>query len=664
MPHDVQQFYVSTDGDDRWSGTLPDPNTGRSDGPFKSITGARNRIRELKTTGGLRAPVVVSLRGGRHTISTPIEFTPADTAPVTFTSFPNEHATISGGRRIDGWREEKRGDLTVWVTDNPDVANGAWYFRQLFVNGRRAMRPRYPRTGFARIHDVPDVDPNGPLFVGANRFVVNPGDLSNWRNLDDVEIVVLHYWIEERMPIVVYDDATNVVECSRSSRMRLRDEREGWAKFYVENIAEELSEPGDWYLDRHTGELVYIPLPDETLDTAEVWAPVADQLIRFVGKPDVGQYVEFIRFTDFTFEHTRWHRPPDNAAAWSQAANGAPAAIEFTGARSCAIENCVIQHVGAYGIAIGDGCNGVRVVGNELADLGAGGVKINGADARGPVERRTGNNRITDNHLHHGGEVFHSAIGVLSMHSFGNIVSHNHIHDFYYTGISCGWVWGYSESVSKNNRIEKNHIHSLGKAWLSDMGGIYTLGVQPGTVLRGNLIHDVEMAVYGGWAIYPDEGSSHILIENNIGYNTSSQSFHQHYGRENMVRNNIWAFGREGNVRCTRIEPHLSFVFERNIMISDGIPIYCLHEREHPHFISDLNVAWDVSGAETKLVADHAADTWREIGNDRHTVIADPKFADVAHGDFTLAADSPAIEIGFKPIDISDVGPRPQELRD
>jgi len=104
------------------------------------------------------------------------------------------------------------------------------------------------------------------------------------------------------------------------------------------------------------------------------------------------------------------------------------------------------------------------------------------------------------------------------MHAAGNIITHNHIHDLYYTGISAGWRWGYNESVARDNLIEKNHIHDIGQGWLSDMGGIYTLGVQPGTVLRGNLIHDVNKASYGGWAIYLDEGSSHIIVENNICY--------------------------------------------------------------------------------------------------------------------------------------------------
>lgn len=247
------------------------------------------------------------------------------------------------------------------------------------------------------------------------------------------------------------------------------------------------------------------------------------------------------------------------------------------GARYCAVEDCVIRHVGWYGIEAADGCSGIRIVGNEVWDLGGGGVKLDGSGAEGPPCRRAGNSIVTDNHIYDGGHVFHSAVGILSTHSFGNEISHNHIHDLFYSGISCGWVWGYADSVPKDNRIEKNYIHDLGKKLLSDMGGIYTLGVQPGTVVRGNVIHDVEKCNYGGFGIYPDEGSSHILIENNVCYNTSSQPFHQHYGRENVVRNNILAFGREGQVRLSRRygpeggyrvgleKGRKAFTFERNI---------------------------------------------------------------------------------------------------
>ena len=115
----------------------------------------------------------------------------------------------------------------------------------------------------------------------------------------------------------------------------------------------------------------------------------------------------------------------------------------------------------------------------------------------------------------------------------------------------------------------------MGQGVLSDMGGIYTLGVQPGTVIRGNLIHDVTKLNYGAWCIYPDEGSSHILMENNVCYRTNANVFHQHYGRENIVRNNIFAFGAESVTRHARADPdHNAFSFERNIFITDGLPIF------------------------------------------------------------------------------------------
>jgi parallel beta-helix repeat protein len=677
-------LFVSAIGNDKWSGRLPEPNEEHTDGPFATLQRARDVIREAKFSGELPGPLNVWIRGGIYHITGPIVFGPDDSAPVTYAAYPGEHPILDGGVPITGWHEEELNGMRVWVTELPDAAKGKWYFRQLFVNGERRSRTRLPKQDFYWMEDVPDIDFSAQLFDGSDTFKCAPGDIQSWKNINDVDVVAVHFWVEERMPIKSFDEETRLVKSERRSIFALKhDVAKRYAKYYVENIFEALCEPGQWYLDRKEEKLYYIPMPGEDMESTEVSAPIARQFIKLEGRPDEGEYVEFLRFHGLSFTNSEWCQPEGAGEGFSmlqpgidyatapQAAFNIPGVIYLEGARYCAVENCTISHIGWYGVELSDGCMANRIVGNEISDMGAGGIKLNGSDANGSSERRTGNNKITDNHISSGGRVFHSAVGILSAHSFGNEISHNHIHDLYYTGITCGWVWGYKDNVSMNNRIEKNHIHDLGHGLLSDMGGIYTLGVQPGTVIRGNLIHDIEKCNYGGWAIYPDEGSSHILIENNICYNTSSQGFHQHYGRENIVRNNIFAFGREGQVAYTREEPHIGFTFEKNIVITDHQPLYVAAHLKKCPFKSDANLFWDVSGGSmpsgTGKFKDNAdwylddaitLDQWRELGEDIHSKIADPQFKDLANYDFTLEEGSPALALGFKPIDMSDVGTR------
>ena len=703
------ELFVSPMGKDEWAGRLAEPAENGTDGPLKTLTRARDVVRELKQTAQLSGPITVWLRGGNYAITEPIVFSPDDSGPVTYAAYPGEQPILDGGRRIANWQVERRGEQDVWVAEIPAAA-GQWYFRQLFVNGQRRPRARLPKVGpeperrqFYRIEDVPGLTADSGVDAGSRTFRSRSGDIRNWRYLEDVDVVVLHFWIEERLPVASFDESTRLVKSSRRSIFRLTDDiGEGLAKYYVDNVFEALSGPGEWYLERSpaTGSgcrLHYIPMPGETPENTDVVAPCVTQLLRLEGSPDAGRYVEYLRFEGLTFEHTDWYQPPggldpamehakpfpaDAYAASPQAATHVPGAMHLIGARYCAIEDCTIRHIGWYGIELADGCRGNRIVGNEIGDLGAGGIKLNGASASGPRARRSGDNRITDNHIHSGGRVFHSAIGVLLRHTFGNDVSHNHIHDFYYSGISCGWVWGFAENVARNNRLEKNHIHDLGHGWLSDMGGIYTLGVQPGTIIRGNLIHDVEAALYGGWAIYPDEGSSHIVIENNLCYRTTQQPFHQHYGRENIVRNNIFAFGRISQIALSRIAPkeyetfsHIegskAFTFERNIVVTRDQPVfqggYAADLRQNC-IQSDLNLVWSLSGQPVAICAGDPLRKarvltwaeWQALGQDRHSMVADPGFRDIAADDFVLQDNSPALALGFHPLDLSDVGPRPK----
>ena len=687
----AENYYVSPRGNDQWSGTLPEPNADSTDGPFASISHARDVIRTVRDSGQMPEHVTVNVREGRYRLQEPLRFGPEDSAPVTYQAYPGEEPVLDGGKRIDGWSTTEVNGRRAWVTEIPEVAAGRWRFRQLFVNGRRRPRARLPKDGFYRVSKVPGMEvPAGWGSGGYNRFRLEEGQMQNWKNLADVEIVLFHFWIDERFPVVTFDEETEMITTARASQAPLVESHgEKMAPCWVENVFEALTEPGEWYLDRPAGKLYYIPREGETPETAEVYAPRILQLIRLEGDPENNGYVEHLRFRGLRLEHTRCDQPGPgsvhmlapafrdagrsqhrryrhNHAAAGQGAADVPGVFYMQGARNCAVENCRLANIGWYAVDLADGCRGNRVVGNQIVDVGAGGVKINGADYDEPNCLRNGNNRVTDNHMHELGRVFYSAVGVLSMHSYGNTLSHNHIHDLYYSGISCGWVWGYTPSISRDNIIEKNHIHNLGQGLLSDMGGIYTLGVQPGTVLRGNLIHDVEKLNYGAWCIYPDEGSSHLLIENNVCYSTNGEIFHQHYGRENIVRNNIFAFGGESLTAHGRADlQHKAFSFERNVLITDGRPIFKggygarLKDR---NLRSDLNVLWDAAGEPLSFTdGEETVDLegWRELGHDRHSLVADPLCTDPENDDFTLAEESPAIvEMGFQPIDLSDVGVR------
>lgn len=698
-------LFVAPLGNDNWSGALPEPNAAKTDGPFATIVGARDAVRRRKGTvfskqpyhisGGIREPFAVWIRGGVYRVDSPILFDERDSAPVTYAAYPGEQPVIDGSRLITAWEEATVNGVGVWVADMPDVRSGNWSFRELFVNGSRAPRPRFPNNGLFHMAEVPGLSPAGSWTSGGGytRFVAEEGNLKAMQNLQDVEVVFVHFWIEERSSVAALDARSGEVEFDRPSRAPLYAASGGdLADYYFDNVFDELKEPGQWYLDRAEGKLYYVPKTGETRENTEISAPGTLQLLVLQANAEENRHVEFLRFKGITFQNTDWRHPDSsdgadfihlsghdtmesrrnnrgNHAASSQAAADVPGGIMMEAARHCAFIDCTVRNVGWYGIEIADGCRGVTIQRCTISDTGAGGVKINGASAADPVVRRTGDNAIIDNEIRSGGRVFHSAVGVLCMHGFNNEIAHNHIHDFYYTAISCGWVWGYQESVSRDNRIEKNHIHNLGQGLLSDMGGIYTLGVQAGTVLRGNLIYDVKMAHYGGWCIYPDEGSSHMLIENNVCHSTNDTIFNQHYGRENMVRNNVFAFGDSAILSHGRAEKeHCSIRFERNIILTRGTAVfrggYGCHLPDKNH-TSDLNLLWDVRGKDfTFRERDGSGvigiDEWKSLGHDHHSIVADPKCKDPEKGDFSLGPDSPAIsELDFVPIDISDVGPRP-----
>jgi hypothetical protein len=670
-------FYVGLNGNDQWSGTRAAPNFAKSDGPLASVERALQAARDWRKLSATNRSAAIYVGPGIYVLKEPLVLQPQD-ANLTLAGSSKEKPVLSGGRLITGWKNVERQGKQFWAADLPEVRNGTWYFRELWVNGRRAVRARYPNKGYLKVAGLPDARPEWTR--GQTRFRYGAGDLQAWNTVAEGEVVVMNRWADSRLRVVSVQEDQRVINFAKRSVFAL----EVGDLYYLEGTFEALDEPGEWYLDRQAGSIFYLPLRGEPLNGLEAFAPSLSQVLRLEGQPEQGRFVEGIVITNLVFSHTEWCFPEGFAKAkdkptifpepepevggFGQAEVGVPGAVWGQGLRDSVFVNCEFKNLGDYGLELARGCQSNRITRCEFSELGAGGIKIGETAIRSEGFNQTCANEITDCQIHDGGKMFHSAIGVWIGQSPDNLILHDVIHDFYYTGISIGWTWGYGPALASNNVVAFNEVHHIGVKSdgdgpiLSDMGGIYTLGKQPGTRIENNLWHDIAGLRYGGWGIYFDEGSSGIVAISNVVYRTTHGGFHQHYGETNIVQNNVFAFGRDQQLQRTRVEPHTSFLFETNLVYFDS-GVLLAGNWSQDRYQMDFNLYFDarpgVKPADLRFEK-ATSEQWRERGHDQHSVIADPLFAAPDKYDFQLRNESPAVQIGFLPIDLSRVGPRPE----
>lgn len=613
LPQDEKAaLYVSPKGSD-------ERGTGRLDRPFATVARALAAAR----SGG---PKRIFVRGGVYELAEPLVLGVADSG-VRLEAWPGEAPVFSGGTKLSGVKQIAPGR---WEVKTP------FNFEQLYVNGQRRYRPRLPKKGYFRVaKDLPRTE--GRNF---ERLAFSPGDLKDsWANLTDIDVLGFQVWTMARMKIKRVRQSQGIVEFTGQTigSESFQAFSEG-KRYLLENVKEALTEPGEWYLDRPTQTLTYLPLFDEKLTKTELVAPRLTELMRINGA--TGVLVEGI-----TFSHTAWTCPPGGDSFW-QAEVHQGAALTVAGGHDVIFENCTVRNVGAWAIAFEGGSKDCALKGCTLTDLGAGGVKIGERDLQTEEARVTERITVESCLIAHGGRVSPAGIGVWIGHSPYNKIVRNEITDFYYTAISPGWSWGYGESGAHHNEIAYNRIGKIGQGVLSDMGGIYTLGVAPGTTLHHNVISEIESDEYGGWGIYFDEGTTGVVAENNLVYTARSAPFHQHYGRDNIVRNNIFAFGREAQLMRTRAEAHKSFTLEKNIILWREGSLLGSNWSGEPgvNFSLSGNLYWKLGGGATLPPGDGSG------------LVADPKFTDAEKGDFRLRGGSPAERIGYAPWDYSQAG--------
>lgn len=618
-------------------------------------------------------PLLVLIKSGIYHLSQPIELTRSN---VTYRAHSSGLPVFTGGQRIREWQVRPDG---VWETHLDKVEAQQWNFSQLWVNGTRRYRPRLPKTSY--FHSIDNV---GKTAHGIAGFSTTNALATTWSNLFDAEVHTLHVWSASRYRVGAIEacGTTNIVRFSHP-----HNNASYWAdfkkrRFWIENVKEAFTEPGEWYLERKSGTLFYRPLPGETPRNSVVEVPRLEQLLIVKARN--------VTLEGLIFQQSNWVLPIQGNFC-PQAEMNIPVAVEIVRSQQVTFDRCVFRQLGGYALGFGPGAHSNTVSSCVMTDLGAGGVKIgppyigyvNAQAARNPTgsemaqefQKNTSAITIRDSVVRGGGRIHPAAHGIWVGLSSYNTVVNNEISDLFYTSVSLGWVWGYQEpSKAHHNEVAFNHMHHIGQGVLSDMGGVYTLGISPGTRVHDNHIHDVQAYDYGGWGLYTDEGSSGIHMFNNLVYRVKTGGFHQHYGQTNLVENNIFAFSQLQQLQRTRNENHISFTFRKNIVYWDNdSPLFgsnwqgakrgLTNNVPTEHFLLDHNLYWHTSGKQDIFPGKKTLAQWQsETGQDEGSRVVDPLFVNAAAGDFTFQPLSPVQTIGFQPFDvITTTGPRDRD---
>ncbi|MEE4311837.1 MAG: right-handed parallel beta-helix repeat-containing protein [candidate division KSB1 bacterium] len=531
-----QSFYVSPGGDDDNPGTLIRP--------FATIAKAQRAVRRINSD--MRSDIVVYLRGGRYQLSSTLKFDARDSGSnghrVIYSAYQDEVPVISGGVTIRKWGKGKNGVYT---------SRSQGTFRQLYVNGRRAIRARTPDAGsYHRLKLWNERD---------REIIIDSTLIRRWSNFRHVEMIPQLHWAEAILPLESFEKAgpyAHVVpqEPERAlifKRMYpVKSENEA---FHFENALEFLDQPGEWYHDPVSKKLYYRPRSGEDMQTAIVIAPELETLIQITGTFD--DPVHHLTFTGITFSHAGWNLPRDTGMLSTQAGfysirvegsnvqyfSRPPAAVYVAAAHHLRFERNHFTHLGATGLDLHYGTHDDVIIGNVFEDISGNGMLH--ARFSGPDEKHTrlynpddmrdicANDTISNNIVTRIGRDYPGCCGIACGFPRAVIIEHNDIFDLPYTGISVGWSWMDEDNVMQDNQIRYNHIYNV-VTLLCDGGGIYTLSKQPNSMIKENYIHDIYRSQWAVGSlnngIFLDQGSNGLTLERNVFENIQEGTIRHH----------------------------------------------------------------------------------------------------------------------------------------
>ncbi|MEE4312594.1 MAG: right-handed parallel beta-helix repeat-containing protein [candidate division KSB1 bacterium] len=718
-------IFISTAGNDAWSGRLPAANGDKTDGPLRSLVAARDTIRDMKSKGEMPAGgITVYLRGGFYLVHNTIRLSAEDSgresAPIIWRAYPNEKVSLSGGVRINGFsalsdvRALQRIDARyhasiveldireLGITDYGTLKPKGFSFRphkplamELVFKNRTMTLARYPDEGWVVIASVPQsgaelrhegsfIESRFGIPVGRHygKFCYEDERPGEWYQDDDMW---MHgYWTWDWAD--TYDRILKIDAIKKEIHIAEPFHGYGYTKdqrYYYFNILEELDSPGEYYIDRKAGKLYF-------------WPPVKiekdDAVVTMLEEPVFSlDDVSNVRICSMTFENSR------------------TTAIEIKGGNDNEVAGCVFRNLGNVAVNIEGGTsNGLRSC--DLYDLAGGGIELGGGDRKTLVP---GGNYADNNEIYQYSRIFRTYSPAIRVAGVGNRVSHNHIHDAPHAGI----LFTGNEHV-----LEYNEVHDLAKE-TGDVGAFY-IGRNwtcRGNVVRYNYFHHLHgPGLHGINAVYLDDFASGTTVYGNVFYDVDRGAFIGG-GRDNTVENNIfidcqpsvhldargkgWAsffitgkyttmYDRMDAMNFS--QPPYSTKYPRLLTLYDDDPGYPKGNKVIRN-VSYRGKWLDIYGGvdfnelivENNLVAASEPSQWSALDkhvsvekdfiyykfgvdapiealkNDRNRIKeTDPGFRDYANRNFQLNKDSDAFDLGFERIPIEKIGIYKDEYRD
>lgn len=692
-------FYVATNGNDAWSGTLPAPNAEGTDGPFATLLRAREALRTAGTPDGLPEGGTVYVREGTYYLTEPLRLEAVDAGvpdkPALWQAYARETVRLVAGKRVPGFSAYKDQILQSDLSglDLPETP-----LRQLFFNGARQVLARWPNKG------ADDMPGGAWTFVAApvesdrSKSFVYMGDRpAQWNSFEGVEVSIWpnYNWWQTIATVSAIDTAAKTVRLAEDLPYTIEPGR----RYFFQNVFEELDAPGEWFYNAQTHVLYF--WPPEAVENSEVVVPYLDNGI-------ILDHTSCVNLIGFTVE----------------AAHGD--AVVIRESQGCLFARGTVRNVGGFGVTVSGG-EGVRIMGNDIYHTGRGGIILDGGDRKTLL---SGNHRAVNNHIYEFAEIYQTYQTGVNVSGVGNRVANNLIHDAPHIGI----LLSGNEHIVTYNDI--HHVCQQG----SDNGAFY-MGrdwTQRGNILRYNRFHDIYGFGLAGlaadaegvyhyetphqaWGVYLDDCSSGTTIFGNVFYRVPLCGVMIGGGRDNTIENNIfvdcvpalhiddrwdtfcWDVMFERLNAMNYKEPPYSERypalltmgddprrpqnnrFERNVasyqyddfrglsttaMQGGSAVVYdfdhfdpasTIIDRNIIHHPGEVRVAWSVYKEEGNEVL--SWDAWQAKGFDAESVLADPLFIPADNGQYLLRNNSPAWQLGFMPIPEDRIGLYQDEFR-